>query len=294
MKSYVFPGQGSQQPGMGKILYDNFSSAKDIFLLADKVLGFPISEIMFFGTEEELKQTKYTQLAMFLHGYISYKCLERNNPDMVAGHSLGEYTALVAANCLSFEEALLLVEKRAVAMQKACDKQKSGMAAVLKFDVEKIKAICDSIKDEIVVPANYNSHQQVVISGSLKGLEIAYKKLAEEGAKRVLPLKVGGAFHSPLMQSAQDELAESINKCHIKNPICPIYQNVTALPTTDPEEIRQNLILQLTYPVRWTEIIENMISNGADCFREFGPSVLNSLIKRINPEVVTENYGNEM
>ncbi|MDY6326333.1 MAG: ACP S-malonyltransferase [Bacteroidales bacterium] len=294
MKGFVFPGQGSQRTGMGKALFDNYEEAKGLFSKADDILGFSISKIMFEGDEEQLKQTKYTQLAMFMHGFVSYRCLASSLPDMVAGHSLGEYTALAAAGALSFEDALLLVEKRASAMQKACERQESGMAAVLKFDKDMIKEICSAIKDEVVVPANYNSPQQTVISGSLKGLETAYERLREAGASRIMPLNVSGAFHSPLMQPAQDELAEAINNCNFSTPICPVYQNVTAEPTTDPETIRANLVLQLTSPVRWTETVENMVRDGADSFAEYGPSVLKSLIKRIVPDVATENSGDGM
>lgn len=294
MKGFVFPGQGSQRTGMGKTLFDNYGEAKGLFSKADDILGFSISKIMFEGDEEQLKQTKYTQLAMFMHGFVSYRCLASSLPDMVAGHSLGEYTALAAAGALSFEDALLLVEKRASAMQKACERQESGMAAVLKFDKDMIKEICSAIKDEVVVPANYNSPQQTVISGSLKGLETAYERLREAGASRIMPLNVGGAFHSPLMQPAQDELAEAIINCNFSTPICPVYQNVTAEPTTDPETIRANLVLQLTSPVRWTETVENMVRDGADSFAEYGPSVLKSLIKRIVPDVATENSGDGM
>lgn len=294
MKGFVFPGQGSQRAGMGKVLFDNYEEAKGLFSKADDILGFSISKIMFEGDEEQLKQTKYTQLAMFMHGFVSYRCLASSLPDMVAGHSLGEYTALAAAGALSFEDALLLVEKRASAMQKACERQESGMAAVLKFDKDMIKEICSAIKDEVVVPANYNSPQQTVISGSLKALETAYERLREAGASRIMPLNVGGAFHSPLMQPAQDELAEAINNCNFSTPICPVYQNVTAEPTTDSETIRANLVLQLTSPVRWTETVENMVRDGADSFAEYGPSVLKSLIKRIVPDVATENSGDGM
>ena len=292
MNAYIFPGQGSQHPGMGLQLYNDFPLAKEIFRCADEVLGYQISEIMFHGTEEELKQTKYTQLAMFLHGYISYKCLSQATPDMTAGHSLGEYTALAAAGCLAFEDALRLVEKRANAMQKACEKEASGMAVVLKFDSAVIEEVCASITEEVVVPANYNSPQQLVISGSIKGLELATEKLKEAGAKRIMMLKVGGAFHSPLMQSAQDELAEAIGKSSFAVPVCPVYQNVTALPTNDPELIRKNLVSQLTSPVLWTQTVLNMSRDGADTFTEFGPGpTLQNLVKRIVPEAVTACLG---
>lgn len=292
MNAYIFPGQGSQHPGMGLQLYELFPLAQELFRYADKILGYPISDIMFHGTEEQLKQTKYTQLAMFLHGYIAFKCLHVADPDMTAGHSLGEYTALAAAGCLSFEDALQLVEKRANAMQKACEQVPSGMAVILKFDDKTIEEVCASITEEVVVPANYNSQQQLVISGSEKGIEIAIERLKEAGAKRIMKLNVGGAFHSPLMQSAQDELAEAIYNCAFHAPICPVYQNVTAEPSTNADTIRMNLVLQLTAPVRWTQTVLNMIRDGATCFTEFGPGpTLGNLVKRIVPETTTECLG---
>ena len=294
MNAYIFPGQGSQFPGMGRQLFEQFPQAQEQFRRADEILGYSISDVMFNGTEEQLKQTNHTQLAMFLHGYISYVCLHQEVPNMTAGHSLGEYTALVAAGCLAFEDALRLVEIRANAMQKCCEKQASGMAAVLKFDDHITEEVCASVTDEVVVPANYNSPQQLVISGSLKGLETAIERLREAGARRILMLNVGGAFHSPLMQSAQDELAEAIVKCPFNEPLCPVYQNVTANPTTDPEIIRKNLIAQLTSPVRWTDTVRNMVRDGATRIVEFGPApTLQNLIKRITPEIETDCLGSE-
>lgn len=292
--AYIFPGQGSQHPGMGQLLFDQYDRAKELFRSADEILGYSISDVMFHGTEEQLKQTKYTQLAMFLHGYVAYECLRQADPDMTAGHSLGEYTALVAAGCLCFEDALRLVEKRANAMQKACELAPSGMAVVLKFDDKTIEEVCASITEEVVVPANYNSPQQLVISGSLKGLEAAVGKLKEAGAKRIMMLNVGGAFHSPLMQTAQDELAEAIEKCSFPRPICPVYQNVDAAATSDPDRIRHNLVSQLTSPVRWTQTVINMVHDGAGHFVEFGPApTLANLVKRIIPEIETECLGND-
>lgn len=286
MQAFVFPGQGAQYSGMGKDLYDHYPMARQLFAEADKILGFAISDIMFNGTEEDLKQTKVTQPAVFLHSYIAYRCLADGLPDMVAGHSLGEFTALAVNGCLTFEDALTLVSKRALAMQKACEMQESGMAVVLKFDDTVTERVCAEIQDEVVVPANYNSPQQLVISGSKAGLEKAMEMLRAAGASRMMLLNVGGAFHSPLMQSAQEELAVAIGQCAFSRPICPVYQNATALPSSDPEEIRHNLLAQLTSPVRWTQSVRKMIDDGATDFVEFGPgSTLQGLIKRIDPGV---------
>lgn len=294
MNAYIFPGQGSQHSGMGQQLFDQHALAKEYFRSADKILGYSISDIMFHGTDEELKQTKYTQLAMFLHGYIACKCLSNETPNMAAGHSLGEYTALASMGCLSFEDALRLVEIRANAMQKACEQVPSGMAVVLKFDLKTIEEVCASITEEVVVPANYNSLQQLVISGSEKGIDLAISRLKEAGASRIAKLNVSGAFHSPLMQSAQDELAEAIEKCSFNTPLCPIYQNVNASPTTDPHTIRKNLISQLTSPVRWTQTVLNMVQDGAVSFTEFGPGpTLGNLIKRIVPGMTTNCFGSD-
>lgn len=288
MKAYVFPGQGAQFSGMGHDLCEQYPLAKELFQQADEILGFPLSETMFHGTEEELKQTKVTQPAVFLHAYVAFRCLADGQPDMVAGHSLGEFTALAANGCLTFEDALLLVSKRAHAMQRACELCESGMAVVLKFDDAIVEEVCATIRDEVVVPANYNSPQQLVISGSMCGLELAMDKLREAGAKRMMMLNVGGAFHSPLMQPAQDELAEAIRGTRFHEPSCPIYQNATASASTDPDTIRQNLLSQLTHPVRWTQSVRQMIADGAVSFREFGPgTTLCGLIRRIDPSVET-------
>lgn len=294
MNAIVFPGQGSQHPGMGARLYETYQEARTLFSEADALLEFAISEVMFHGSEDELKQTRFTQIAMFLHGFISYRCLGSVQPDMAAGHSLGEYTALAATGCLSFEDALLLVNARANAMQEACEKTPSGMAVILKFDVEKIEEICSGIESETVVAANYNSPQQIVISGSEKGLELAIEQLKAAGAERIMRLNVGGAFHSPLMIQAQEKLAAEIDRCMFNIPVCPVYQNVTAKPTSNPTEIKRNLIEQLTKPVRWTETVQNMASDGATLFSEYGPTVLKSLIKRTTPQIPVENFGSEL
>ena len=292
MKAYVFPGQGAQYPGMGKDLYEKFPQAKEYFEKANEILGFEITKVMFEGTEEDLKQTKITQPAIFLHSVILSYCMEDFKPDMVAGHSLGEFSALAAAKALEFEDALRLVLTRALAMQKACDLRPSTMAAVLGLEDEVIEKVLQQITDDIVVAANYNSPGQVVISGTVTGIEKATSLLKEAGAKRVLPLKVGGAFHSPLMEPARVELADQIKKTPFKKPICPIYQNVTGLPYTDSEQIKENLILQLTSPVRWTQTIQNMVKDGAHEFFEVGPgNVLQGLIKKIVPEAVASSVS---
>lgn len=287
MKAYVFPGQGAQYPGMGKDLYEKFFVARDYFRKANEILGFDITSIMFEGNEEDLKQTRITQPAIFLHSVILTYCLQNFKPDMVAGHSLGEFSALVAAKALSFEDGLRLVYTRALAMQEACDLQPSTMAAVLGLDDEKIEEVLKKITDDVVVAANFNSPGQVVISGTMTGIEKATELLKESGAKRVLPLKVGGAFHSPLMEPARVKLANQIEKTSFQTPICPVYQNVTALPYVDPNTIKSNLILQLTSPVRWTQTIQNMVRDGANEFIEVGPgTVLQGLIKKISPDVI--------
>ncbi|MDH6342610.1 [acyl-carrier-protein] S-malonyltransferase [Parabacteroides sp. PFB2-12] len=289
MKAYVFPGQGAQFVGMGKDLYDNNPLAKEMFEKANEILGFRITDLMFAGTDEDLRQTKVTQPAIFLHSVILAKTLgEDFQPDMVAGHSLGEFSALVAAGALSFEDGLVLVSKRAMAMQKACELTPSTMAAVLALPDEKVEEICAGI-DDVVVCANYNCPGQLVISGSMSGIEKACELMLEAGAKRALKLNVGGAFHSPLMEPARAELAEAIEKTAINAPVCPIYQNVDAKPATDPAVIKNNLIAQLTAPVRWTQTIQHMIADGADHFTELGPgSVLQGLIKKIDRSVATE------
>jgi len=286
MKAYIFPGQGAQFAGMGKNLYNESELAKSMFEKANEILGFSITDLMFAGTDEDLRQTKVTQPAIFLHSVILAANLGDDfNPDMVAGHSLGEFSALVAAKALSFEDGLQLVSARARAMQKACEAEPSTMAAIIGLDDEVVENVLASIH-EVVVPANYNSPGQLVISGSVKGIEIACEKLKEAGAKRALPLKVGGAFHSPLMEPARIELAEAINATSFNPPICPIYQNVNAKPSVDPETIKQNLVDQLTSPVRWTQTAKNMIAGGARTFIEVGPgTVLQGLVKKADPSV---------
>lgn len=286
MKAYIFPGQGSQFPGMANDLYESSAKAKECFERANSILGFRITDIMFNGTEEELKQTKVTQPAIFLHSAILAYTMENFLPDMVAGHSLGEFSALVANKTLKFEDALILVSKRAQAMQKACEKTPSTMAAVLGMDDKKVEDICAEIKDEVVVAANFNCPGQLVISGSIAGINTACEKLKAAGAKRALVLPVGGAFHSPLMEPAKVELADAINSTTFNKPICPVYQNVNAKAVTDPEEIKRNLIAQLTAPVRWTQTIEQMIKDGATSFIEVGPGkVLQGLVKKVNREM---------
>ena len=286
-QAYIFPGQGSQFPGMGKALNENNPSARTMFQMADEILGFAISDIMFNGSADELKQTKVTQPAVFLHSVIQAKCLEDFNPDMAAGHSLGEFSALAACGALGFEAALKLVAVRAQAMQKACESLPGTMAAIINLPEETISRICNSC-DGIVVPANYNSRRQIVISGETEAVSQACIRMKEEGARRALMLPVGGAFHSPLMESAREELAECIMQTEFRNPVCPIYQNVTARPTTDPDEIKANLLRQLTSPVRWTHTVENMISDGAAEFIEVGPgTVLQGLVGQISSEVKT-------
>ncbi len=289
-KAYVFPGQGAQYPGMGKDLYDKSKQARQMFEKGDEILGFSITDIMFEGTDEDLRQTKVTQPAIFLHSVILAATMGNDfDPAMVAGHSLGEFSALVAVGAISFEDGLQLVYKRAMAMQKACEAEPSTMAAIIGLDDKKVEDVCKSIK-EVVVPANYNCPGQLVISGSVDGVNIACEKLKEAGAKRALPLKVGGAFHSPLMEPARVELAAAINATTIDKPICPVYQNVIAKPVMNPAEIRKNLVAQLTSPVLWTQTMQNMIEDGAQKFIEVGPgTVLQGLVKKVNNEIETES-----
>ncbi len=295
MKAFVFPGQGAQFVGMGKDLYDNNETAKQLFEKANEILGYRITDIMFDGTDEDLRQTKVTQPAVFLHSVISAICAtpfenpEENRPRMMAGHSLGEFSALTVAGALSFEDGLRLVYARAMAMQKACEAQPSTMAAIIGLPDEQVEQICAEVSKQgkgVVVAANYNNPGQLVISGNIEAINEACEQLKAAGAKRALPLKVGGAFHSPLMQPAKDELQAAIEKTEIKEPICPVYQNVDAKPHTDPAEIKQNLIAQLTSSVRWTQSVQNMIADGATDFTECGPGkALQGMIAKINRDV---------
>lgn len=287
MKAYVFPGQGAQFIGMAQELYNNNAVAKEIFEKANEILGFSITDIMFNGTAEELKQTKVTQPAVFLHSVILAKCLTDFKPEMVAGHSLGEFSALVAAGAMSFEDGLVLVSKRAMAMQKACEIKPSTMAAIINLDDKVIEDVCANTEG-VVVAANYNCKGQVVISGEVEAVNKACETLKAAGAKRALILPVGGAFHSPLMDPARVELAEAIEKTNFSTPICPVYQNVNAMPQTDPQKIKENLLVQLTAPVKWTQSVLNMVADGATEFTELGPGkVLQGLIGKIAPEAAT-------
>ena len=289
MKVYMFPGQGSQFPGMAKELYETNATAREMFDRANEILGFNITEIMFNGTADELKQTRVTQPAIFLHSVILAKCSPDFKPDMVAGHSLGEFSALTAAGALDFEDGLRLVSIRAHAMQKACEANPGTMAAILALSTDKVEAICAEV-DGVVVPANYNCEGQIVISGSVGAVTEASEKMKAAGARRALILPVGGAFHSPLMQPAADELAAGIESVKFNEPVCPVYQNVTALPTTDPMEIKKNLLAQLTAPVKWTQTVMNMVADGASDFIEVGPGkVLQGLVSKIASNRVSVN-----
>ena len=296
--AFVFPGQGSQFSGMGKNLYESNTTAKEMFEKANEILGFRISDIMFEGTDEQLKQTNVTQPAIFIHSVIAYLTMPAENavvPDMVAGHSLGEFSALVANKTLSFEDALRLVSVRAKAMQAACEIQASTMAAVLALADEKVEEVCAQVQNEtgeIVVPANYNCPGQLVISGSVKGIEVACEQMKAAGAKRALVLPVGGAFHSPLMNPAKIELAAAIEATHFNQPICPVYQNVTATAVSDPAQIKQNLIAQLTGAVRWTQTVQAMVADGATHFTEYGPGkVLQGLVQKVHKEAVVDGVN---
>ena len=290
-KAYIFPGQGSQFPGMGKALYERSGDAREMMDRACGILGFPITDIMFGESAEDLKATRVTQPAIFIHSVVLALCSGLEAPAMVAGHSLGEFSALAVAGAMEFEDALRLVAIRAEAMQKCCEKVPGTMAAIIKLPTETIESICASCNG-IVIPANYNSDGQVVISGEAEAVAEACAKMKEAGAKRALPLAVSGAFHSPLMEPARLELAEAIDKTPVKAPSCPIYQNVTALPSRDPEVIKENLLRQLTSPVRWTQTVEHMVADGADAFLEIGPgTVLQGLVHRIAPEVITEGLS---
>ena len=284
-KAYIFPGQGSQFPGMGKALYERSAEAREMMDRANEILGFPITDIMFGEDAEALKATRVTQPAIFIHSVVLARCSGLETPAMVAGHSLGEFSALVAAGAMDFEDGLRLVAVRASAMQKCCEQVPGTMAAVIKLPTETVEEICASCTG-LVIPANYNSEGQIVISGEAEAVAEACAKMKEAGAKRALPLAVSGAFHSPLMEPARLELAKAIDKAPFQVPVCPIYQNVTALPSTDPEVIKDNLLRQLTSPVRWTQTVQNMVADGADSFLEIGPgTVLQGLVKRIAPEV---------
>lgn len=291
MKAFVFPGQGAQYPGMGKDLYDNSEVARELFDKANDILGFEITKIMFEGTPEELKQTKVTQPAIFLHSVILSKVLgDKFQPQMTAGHSLGEFSALVAAGALSFEDGLKLVSARAIAMQKACEAEPSTMAAIVALEDEVVEQVCNEVEG-IVVAANYNCPGQLVISGSVEAVTLACEQCKEKGAKRALILPVGGAFHSPLMEPAREELAAAINATEINTPICPVFQNVNAQPQTDPAVIKENLIAQLTGPVRWTQTVKNMIAEGATSFTELGPGkVLQGLVMKVDRTVERSGY----
>ncbi len=292
MKAYIFPGQGAQFTGMGRSIYDGSEEAKALFEKANTILGFRITDIMFEGSEEDLKQTKVTQPAVFLHSVVSALTLSDFRPDMVAGHSLGELSALVANRTLSFEDGVRLVSERALAMQEACELQPSTMAAILGLEDEVVERVCRSIADHVVVPANYNCPGQIVISGTVEGVELACTKLTEEGALRTVVLNVGGAFHSPLMQPAKERLEAIIRSTNFSKPICPIYQNVTGQSVSNPDIIKSNLISQLTAPVKWTQTMRQMLQNGAHSFTEVGPGrVLNGLLKKVNRQVTCDNVG---
>ena len=290
-KAYIFPGQGSQFPSMGKALYERSAEARELMERANEILGFPITDIMFGESADDLKATRVTQPAIFIHSVVLALCSGLETPAMVAGHSLGEFSALAAAGAMSFEDALKLVAVRASAMQKCCEQVPGAMAAIIKLPTETIEEICASCSG-LVIPANYNSEGQVVISGEAEAVAEACEKMKEAGAKRALPLPVSGAFHSPLMEPARLELAEAIDRTPFQAPSCPVYQNVTALPSTDPEVIKANLLKQLTAPVRWTQTVENMVADGADYFLEIGPgTVLQGLVGRIAPDVVKEGLS---
>lgn len=287
MRAFVFPGQGAQYSGMGKDLYEAYPVAREMFEQANEVLGFRLTDVLFDGTDEDLKRTSVTQPAVFVHSVIASRVMTILQPQMVAGHSLGEYSALVACGALRYEDALVLVSTRAQAMQRACEAQESTMAAVLGMEDAEVDDICRKITNEVVVAANFNCPGQVVISGTVEGVEQACALLKQAGARRAIRLQVGGAFHSPLMQPAAEELSDAIRHTEFRAPFCPIYQNVNAYPQTDPEQIRENLLLQLTAPVRWTQTIKNMVVDGATEFCEYGPGdVLKGLIKKIDKDVI--------